>query len=77
MLILRNKKFSITENYYPQVSDYLLSGTNNIMGVTEGTIGKIEDTKIGQTKPIKKKTRLVRNALSGIKAYLPKKKRDT
>jgi hypothetical protein len=77
-MIIKRKGFSgngeVTINgvkYIPaQVGDTL----HDTMDTAEGVVSKIDQTAIGQTMPVKKKTRMVKNVISGIKGFIPKKK---
>jgi hypothetical protein len=77
-MIIKRKGFSgygeVTINgvkYVPaQVGDTL----RDTMDSAEGVVSKVDQTAIGQTTPVKKKTRMVKNVISGIKGFLPRKK---
>ena len=76
MIIKRRKNFSgygeVTINgvkYVPaQVGDTL----HDTMDTAEGMVSKIDQTAIGQTMPVKKKTRMAKNVISGLKGFMPK-----
>lgn len=58
--------------YVPaQVSDTL----HNTIDYTEGTIDKLDKSAIGKTPPVQKKTRMVKNIVSGIKGFMPRNKK--
>jgi len=81
MIIKRRKNFSgygeITINgvrYVPaQVGDTL----HDTMNTAEDVVSKIDQTAIGQTIPVKKKTRMVKNVISGLKGIVPKRKKKS
>lgn len=81
MIIKRRKNFSgygeVTINgvrYVPaQVGDTL----HDTMDTAEGVVSKIDQTTIGQTMPVKKKTRMVKNVISGLKGIVPKRKKKS
>lgn len=76
MIIKRRKNFSgygeVIINgvrYVPaQVGDTL----HDTMDTAEGVVSKIDQTAIGQAMPIKKKTRMAKNVISGLKGFTPK-----
>ena len=80
MIIKRRKNFSgygeVTINgvrYVPaQVGDTL----HDTMDTAEGVVSKIDQTAIGQTIPVKKKTRMVKNVISGLKGFVPSRKKN-
>ena len=48
-----------------------------MVGKLDGTLDLVDQSKIGQVQPVKRKTRMVRNAITGLKAYvLPKKRKE-
>jgi hypothetical protein len=47
------------------------------MDTAEGVVSKIDQTAIGQTIPVKKKTRMVKNVISGLKGIVPKHKKKS
>jgi hypothetical protein len=81
MIIKRRKNFSgngeVIINgvkYIPaQVGDTL----HDTMDTAEGVVSKIDQTAIGQTIPVKKKTRMVKNVISGLKGFVPKRKKKS
>ena len=81
MIIKRRKNFSgygeVTINgvkYVPaQVGDTL----HDTMDTAEGVVSKIDQTAIGQTIPVKKKTRMAKNVISGLKGIVPKRKKKS
>ena len=80
MIIKRRKNFSghgeVTINgvkYIPaQVGDTL----HDTMDTAEGVVSKIDQTAIGQTIPVKKKTRVARSIISGVKGFIPRRKKN-
>ena len=81
MIIKRRKNFSgygeVTINgvkYIPaQVGDTL----HDTMDSAEDVVSKIDQTAIGQTIPVKKKTRMAKNVISGLKGFVPKRKKKS
>ena len=79
-MIIRRKGFSgygeVTINgvkYVPaQVGDTL----HDTMDSAEGVVSRIDQTAIGQTIPVKKKTRMVKNIISGLKGFVPSRKKN-
>jgi len=78
-MIIKRKSYSYSETvidgvkYIPsQVSDTL----HDTIGYTEEALGQVDRSTIGQTPTVKKKTRMVRNVISGIKGFVPKKKKN-
>ena len=80
-MIIKRKGFSgygeVTINgvmYVPaQVGDPL----HDTMDSAEDVVSKIDQTAIGQTIPVKKKTRMVKNVISGLKGIMPKRKKKS
>jgi hypothetical protein len=78
-MIIKRKGFSgygeVTINgvrYIPaQVGDTL----HDTMDTAENVVSKVDQTAIGQTIPVKKKTRMVKNVISGLKGFMPAKKK--
>ena len=72
-MIIKRKGFSGYEvKYIPaQVGDTL----HDTMDTAEDVVYKIDQTAIGQTKPVKKKTRMVKDVILGLKGFIPKKKK--
>lgn len=71
MIIKRIKTYST-----PQGAAYIGDSANYLVGTTEGALDYVDNTTIGQVPPVRKKTRSVRNVISGIRAYLlPRKKK--
>ena len=76
-MIIKRKGFSgygeVTINgvrYIPaQVGDTL----HDTMDTAEGVVSKVDQTAIGQTMPVKKKTRMVKNVISGLKGFMPRR----
>lgn len=79
-MIIKRKGFSgygeVTINgvrYIPaQVGDTL----HDTMDTAEGVVSKIDQTAIGQTIPVKKKTRMARSIISGVKGFMPRRKKN-
>ena len=80
MIIKRRKNFSgygeVTINgvrYIPaQVMNDKLHDT---MDTAEDVVSRVDQTAIGQTVPVKKKTRMVKNVISGLKGIMPARKK--
>ena len=81
-MIIKRKGFSgygeVTINgvkYIPAqvVTDKL----QDTMDSAENVVGQIDQTAIGQTIPVKKKTRMVKNVISGLKGIVPKRKKKS
>ena len=78
-MIIKRKGFSgygeVTINgvkYIPaQVGDTL----HDTMNTAENVVSKVDQTAIGQTIPVKKKTRMVKNVISGLKGFMPARKK--
>ena len=74
-MIIKRKNYSYSE-VNPKGSTYHPTQIiNDTVGYTEGAIDLVDQSKIGQAPPVKKKTRMVKNVISGIKAYMPKRKK--
>jgi hypothetical protein len=80
-MLIKRKHYSYPENlngasYSPaQVTGYVGNQADYMVGKLNGTLDLVDQSKIGQVQPVKRKTRMVRNAITGLKAYvLPKKK---
>ena len=59
--------------YIPaQVGDTL----HDTMNTAENVVSKVDQTAIGQTMPVKKKTRMVKNVISGLKGFVPSRKKN-
>jgi hypothetical protein len=65
-------------SYIPaQVTGYMGDQADYMVGKLDGTLDLVDQSKIGQVQPVKRKTRMVRNAITGLKAYvLPKKRKE-
>ena len=80
-MIIKRKGFSgygeVTINgvrYVPaQVGDTL----HDTMDSAEGVVSRIDQTAIGQAPPVKKKTRMAKNVISGLKGIVPKRKKKS
>ena len=74
-MIIKRKGFSgYGVKYVPaQVGDTL----HDTMDSAEGVVSKIDQTAIGQTIPVKKKTRMAKNVISGLKGIVPKRKKKS
>lgn len=72
-MIIKRKKFSVI-NGIKEIPTQLSDKTYDTIDNTEDYLNKLEDSSIGQVKPVKKKTRMVRNVISGLKGIMPKKK---
>jgi hypothetical protein len=81
-MIIKRKGFSgngeVTINgvkYIPaQVMNDKLHDT---MDTAENVVSKVDQTAIGQTMPVKKKTRMAKNVISGLKGIVPKRKKKS
>ena len=62
MVIKRKKKKVSGEELRDVLSDHVLEPTTDVLN-------KVEVSKVGQVAPVKKKTRMVRNFITGVKAY--------
>ena len=70
MLIIR-KQYSeniLGNTYYP--AQIVNNTLHNTIGYTEDALDVVGQSKIGQVPPVRKKTRMVRNVISGIKGYV-------
>jgi len=70
MLILRNKK-DLDLSSTTQALSNTLEGT---VSGAENALDYVDQSKIGKTSTVKKKTRMAKNMITGIKAYMIKKK---
>lgn len=82
-MLIKRKHYSYPENlngasYIPaQVTGYMGNQADYMVGKLDGTLDLVDQSKIGQVQPVKRKTRMVRNAITGLKAYvLPKKRKE-
>ena len=82
-MLIKRKHYSYPENlngatYIPaQVTGYVGDQADYMVGKLDNTLDLVDQSKIGQVQPVKKKTRMVRNAITGLKAYvLPKKRKE-
>ena len=62
MVIKRKKKKVSGEELRDVLSDHVLEPTTDVLN-------KVEESKVGQVAPVKKKTRMVRKFITGVKAY--------
>jgi hypothetical protein len=83
MIIKRRKNFSgyseITINGVTYVPAQVMNDKlHDTMDTAEDVVSRVDQTAIGQTVPVKKKTRMVKNVISGLKGFVPsrKKKKD-
>ena len=74
-MIIKRKNYSYSDVDLREVQYYPAQIINDTVGYTEGAIDLVDQSKIGQAPPVKKKTRMVKNVISGIKAYMPKRKK--
>lgn len=81
-MLIKRKHYSYPENlngtsYFPaQVTGYVGNQADYMVGKLDGTLDLVDQSKIGQVQPVKRKTRMVRNAITGLKAYVLPKKRN-
>ena len=74
-MIIKRKNYSYSDIDLRGVQYYPAQVINDTVGYTEDAIDFVDQSKIGQAPPVKKKTRMVKNVISGIKAYMPKRKK--
>ena len=73
MIIKRQKLYT---DPVQQGTAYIGDSANYLVGTTEGALDYVDNTTIGQVPQVRRKTGMVRNAISGIRAYLlPRKKK--
>ena len=79
-MIIKRKGFSgygeVTINgvrYVP--AQVVTNKLQDTMDSAENMVGQIDQTAIGQTIPVKKKTRMVKNVISGLKGIMPARKK--
>jgi hypothetical protein len=82
MIIKRRKNFSgygeVTINGVKYVPAQVMTDTlHDTMDTAEDVVSKVDQTAIGQTIPVKKKTRMVKNVISGLKGFVPKRKKKS
>ena len=81
-MLIKRKHYSYPENlngtsYIPaQVTGYMGNQADYMVGKLDNTLDLVDQSKIGQVQPVKKKTRMIRNAITGLKAYVLPKKRN-
>ena len=80
-MIIKRKGFSgygeITINGVTYIPAQVMNDTlHDTMDTAEGVVSKIDQTAIGQTIPVKKKTRMVKNVISGLKGFVPSRKKN-
>lgn len=80
-MIIKRKGFSgygeVTINGVKYVPAQVMTNTlHDTMDTAEGVVSKIDQTAIGQTMPVKKKTRMAKNVISGLKGFVPSRKRN-
>jgi hypothetical protein len=78
-MIIKRKGFSgygeVTINGVKYVPAQVMTNTlHDTIDTAEGVVSKVDQTAIGQATPVKKKTRMVKNVISGLKGFLPRKK---
>jgi hypothetical protein len=81
-MIIKRKGFSgygeVTINGVRYVPAQVMTDTlHDTMDTAEGVVSKIDQTAIGQTMPVKKKTRMAKNVISGLKGFIPKRKKKS
>ena len=69
-MIIKRKGFSgygeVTINGVRYVPAQVMTDTlHDTMNTAENVVSKVDQTAIGQTMPVKKKTRMVKNVISG------------
>ena len=78
-MIIKRKGFSgygeVTINGVKYVPAQVMTNTlHDTIDTAEDVVSKVDQTAIGQATPVKKKTRMAKNVISGLKAFLPRKK---
>ena len=78
-MIIKRKGFSgygeVTINGVKYVPAQVMTDSlNDAVDSAEDAMSYVDQTAIGQTSPVKKKTRMVKNVISGLKGFLPRKK---
>lgn len=81
-MIIKRKGFSgygeVTINGVRYVPAQVMTDTlHDTMNTAENVVSKVDQTAIGQTMPVKKKTRMVKNVISGLKGIVPKRKKKS
>ena len=81
MIIKRRKNFSgygeVTINGVTYVPAQVMNDKlHDTMDSAEDIVGRVDQTTIGQTIPVKKKTRMVKNVISGLKGFVPSRKKN-
>ena len=74
-MIIKRKNYSYSDVDLREVQYYPTQVINDTVGYTEDALDLVDQSNIGQAPPVKKKTRMVKNVISGIKAYMPKRKK--
>ena len=74
-MIIKRKNYSYSDINPRSIQYYPAQVINDTVGYTEEALDLVDQSNIGQAPPVKKKTRMVRNVISGIKAYMPKRKK--
>jgi hypothetical protein len=79
-MIIKRKGFSgygeVTINGVRYVPAQVMTDTlHDTMNTAENVVSKVDQTAIGQTMPVKKKTRMVKNVISGLKGFMPARKK--
>lgn len=81
MIIKRRKNFSgygeVTINGVKYVPAQVTDKLDDTMSTAENVVSKLDQTTIGQAPPVKKKTRMVKNVISGLKGFLPGRKKKS
>ena len=80
-MIIKRKGFSgygeVTINGVKYVPAQVMTNTiHDTIDTAEGVVSKVDQTAIGQATPVKKKTRMVKNVISGLKGFVPSRKKN-
>ena len=80
-MIIKRKGFSgngeVIINGVKYIPAQVMNDTlHDTMDTAEDVVSKVDQTAIGQTIPVKKKTRMVKNVISGLKGIIPARKKN-
>ena len=80
-MIIKRKGFSgngeVIINGVKYIPAQVGNTLHDTMDTAEDVVSKVDQTAIGQTIPVKKKTRMVKNVISGLKGIVPKRKKKS
>lgn len=73
-MIIKRKSFSGYSETPIRGNGYISAQLYNTMDQAENAVNGFDQSVVGQAPPVKKKTKMVKNIISGIKSFIPRRK---